>query len=556
MGFLQDAPRLAHPFRTDRVLNAWLGRALPAGRLDAMRPDLDALGDYALMAWDRRGRTPRTEPVLTSWDAWGARVDRIALTPAWEEGPGVTTRHAVLASGHDASSWARVEEFARVYLYHIASEFYCCPLAMTDGAATAIRASGNAALIERALPHFLSRDASTFWLSGQWMTETPGGSDVGRTETVARQDADGQWRLYGRKWFSSAVVGEAALALARPQGAGPGTSALALFYVETRDDNGAWQGISIDRLKKKLGTHELPTAEIHLDGLPATPVGPLDHGVRQIAPMLNVTRTWNAVCAVASMARAISLARDYATRRSAFGARLIDQPLHARTLADMQAEFEAAFSLTFFVAELLGRTERGEGAAHEPALLRLLTPLAKLWTAKVSIRVVSEALECFGGAGYIEDTGLPQLLRDAQVYAIWEGTTNVLSLDMLRATGAAGLAPLRQAIDGLIGADAPERRVIDAALDATEALLGDVASERASLEASARGVAFTLARTMAAALLVRSATWGESAGDPRPAAASRRFIARGLDRLALPENDEDALLATDAAASMAGPVTG
>ena len=545
MGFLQDAPRLAHPYRDDRVLNAWLGHVLPAERLHAMRADLDALGDYAVMAWDRRGRTPRTEPVLTSWDAWGARVDRIALTPAWEEGPTLTTRHGVLASGHDASPWARVEEFARVYLYHVASEFYCCPLAMTDGAATAIRASGNAALIDRALPHFLSRDASTFWLSGQWMTETPGGSDVGRTETVARLDAEGQWRLYGRKWFSSAVVGEAALALARPEGAGHGTSALALFYVETKDENGAWRGITIDRLKKKLGTHELPTAEIHLDGLPATPVGPLDHGVRQIAPMLNVTRTWNAVCAVASMARAISLARDYATRRSAFGARLIDQPLHARTLADMQAEFEAAFSLTFFVAELLGRTERGEGAAHEGALLRLLTPLAKLWTAKVSIRIVSEALECFGGAGYIEDTGLPQLLRDAQVYAIWEGTTNVLSLDMLRAIGATGIAPLRQAIDDLIGPGAPERSIIGGALDATEALLGDVVADRSSLEASARGVAYTLARTMAAALLVRSASWADATGDARPAAACRRFIARGLDRLALPENDEDVLLATD-----------
>ena len=556
MGFLQDAPRLAHPYRNDRVLNAWLGRVLPVERLDAMRADLDALGDYAVMAWDRRGRTPRTEPVLTSWDAWGARVDRIALTPAWEEGPGITTRHAVLAAGHDASPWARVEEFARVYLYHIASEFYCCPLAMTDGAATAIRASGNTALIGRALPHFLSRDASSFWLSGQWMTETPGGSDVARTETIARQDADGQWRLHGRKWFSSAVVGEAALALARPEGAGQGTSALALFYVETRDESGAWRGITIDRLKKKLGTHELPTAEIHLDGLPATPVGPLDHGVRQIAPMLNVTRTWNAVCAVASMARAIALARDYATRRSAFGARLIDQPLHARTLADMQAEFEAAFSLTFFVAELLGRVEHGEGAAHEAALLRLLTPLAKLWTAKVSIRVVSEALECFGGAGYIEDTGLPQLLRDAQVYAIWEGTTNVLSLDMLRAIGTTGIAPLRQAVDRLIGVDAAERKVIDATLDATEALLGEIVADRASLEASARGVAFTLARTMAAALLVRSATWAAETDDTRPAAASRRFIARGLDRLALPENDEDVLLATDAPPRTKGSTAG
>ncbi|HXP02047.1 MAG TPA: acyl-CoA dehydrogenase family protein [Luteibacter sp.] len=544
MGFVQDAPRLAHPFRDDRVLNAWLGSRLPADRLAAMRPDLDALGEYAVMAWERRGRTPRTEPILTQWDAWGSRVDRIALTPAWEEGPGLTTKHAVLAAGHGDSPWARVEEFARVYLYHVASEFYCCPLAMTDGAATALRASGNTALIERALPHFLSRDPATFWLSGQWMTETPGGSDVGRTETTARQDADGQWRLYGRKWFSSAVVGEAALALARPEGAGTGTSALALFYVETRDEHGAWRGITIDRLKKKLGTHELPTAEIHLDGLPATPVGPLDHGVRQIAPMLNVTRTWNAVCAVASMARAIALARDYATRRNAFGMRLIEHPLHARTLADMQAEYEGAFALTFHVAGLLGRTECGQAEPHDVALLRLLTPLAKLWTAKVSIRVVSEALECFGGAGYIEDTGLPQLLRDAQVYSIWEGTTNVLSLDMLR-TLSSGLAPFRQAIDGLVPEGIPERGSVISALDATEALLGEIVADRASLEASARGIAFTLARTMAAALLVRSAGWGATSGDPRPAAAARRFIAHGLDRLALPENDEDVLLATD-----------
>lgn len=546
MGFLQDAPRLAHPFRDDRVLDAWLGHVLPVDRLAACAPDLDALGDYAIDAYERRQQTPRTEPVLTQWDAWGARVDRIALTPTWEDGPHLTTRHAVLASGHGDSPWSRVEQFARVYLYHPASEFYCCPLAMTDGAATALKASGNQALIDRALPHFLSRDAADFWLSGQWMTETPGGSDVGRTETIARQDADGQWRLHGRKWFSSAVVGEAALALARPEGAGAGTGALALFYVETRDADGAWQGITIDRLKKKLGTHELPTAEVHLDGLPATPVGALEHGVRQVAPMLNVTRTWNAVCAVATMARAIALARDYATRRNAFGVRLIDQPLHARTLADMQATFEGAFSLAFYVAELLGRTERGAGAPHESSLLRLLTPLAKLWTAKASIGVVSEALECFGGAGYIEDTGLPQLLRDAQVYAIWEGTTNVLSLDMLRALGSTGLAPIRTAVGELLPGHSPEREAILATVDSTEALLGDVVGDRASLEASARGIAFTLARCMAATLLARATGWGDAGGDPRAAAACRRFMARGLDRLALPANDDDALLATGA----------
>ncbi|TCV91285.1 alkylation response protein AidB-like acyl-CoA dehydrogenase [Luteibacter rhizovicinus] len=551
MGFLQDAPKLAHTYRNDRVLHAYLGRALPGDRFDALEPDLDALGDYATMAWHRREMTPRTEPVLTQWDAWGRRVDRIALTPAWEEGPGITTRHGLLAAGHADSPYARIEQFARVYLYHVASEFYTCPLAMTDGAATALKASGNRALTERALPHFLSRDPADFWLSGQWMTETRGGSDVANTETIARLDDHGQWRLYGRKWFSSAVIGEAALALARPEGAGPGTSALALFYVETKDERGAWRDITIDRLKHKLGTRELPTAEIHLHGLPATPVGPLDHGVRQITPMLNVTRTWNAVCAIASMSRAIALARDYATKRSAFGARLIDQPLHARTLADLQAEFEGAFALTFFVVELHGRVEQGLAAAHEPALLRLLTPLAKLWTGKMAVRITSEAIECFGGAGYIEDTGLPQLLRDAQIYSIWEGTTNVLSLDTLRALGPAGLQPVRAAIEQLLDnhGTGQERAAIDETFDNVERLLTSLHNDRAGMEACARGVAFTLSRVMAAALLVRAARWAAEHGDPRPAAACRRFLAHGLDRLVVPEGTDDAMLAGDRVAS-------
>jgi alkylation response protein AidB-like acyl-CoA dehydrogenase len=544
MSFIQEAPQLAHPLAHDRVLQAWLRHRLPADRLEGALPDLQALADYALAAYARRQRIPRTEPVLTQWDAWGQRVDRIALTPAWDEGPLVTTRHAVLAAGHGDSPWSRAETFARVYLYHPASEFYCCPLAMTDGAATAIRASGNQALIDRALPHFLSRDASTFWLSGQWMTETPGGSDVGRTETTARQDADGTWRLYGRKWFSSAVVGEAALALARPEGAGEGTRALGLFYVETKDADGRWRGVTIDRLKHKLGTHELPTAEIHLDGVPAIPVGPVEHGVRQIAPMLNVTRTWNAVCAVATMSRAIALARDYAVRRSAFGQRLIDQPLHARTLADLQATFEGAFALTFHVAECLGHVERGQATPRQAALLRVLTPLAKLWTAKAAIGVASEALECFGGAGYIEDTGLPQLLRDAQVYAIWEGTTNVLSLDMLRTLGSGGLEAVRADIDDVLPADTAARGPIMQALDETERALAACASDRPTLEASARGVAFTLARCVAAALLERAASWGTADGDDRPAAAARRFVALGLNRLDTPAASDDALLAT------------
>ena len=543
MAFLQVSPQLSHPYRTDRSLLAWLDRALPADRRAALDADLDALGDYAQMAWQRACSTTRRKPVLTQWDAWGQRVDRIELTTAWLEGPQLTTRHGLLAAGHADDKYARLEQFARVYLYHVASEFYTCPLAMTDGAATALKASGNHALIERALPHFLSRDASTFWLSGQWMTENVGGSDVGSTETIAKQDADGQWRLHGRKWFSSAVVGEAALALARPEGAADGPGALALFYVETMEGERRRPELVIDRLKDKLGTHELPTAEIHLDGLPAWPLGELAHGVRQVAPMLNITRTWNTICAVASMARALSLARDYATRRQAFGRPLIEQPLHAQTLADMQAEFDGAFALAFEVAHLLGRVEHGAADKHEAALLRLLTPLAKLWTGKLAVKLCSEALECFGGAGYIEDTGLPQLLRDAQVYAIWEGTTNVLSLDSLRALSGGQLAALRTAIGHWQGgADGRSTIAISAALDAAASWLDRFGASRDALEAGARGLALTLARCSTAALLARQASWSAQCGDPRPAAALRRFIDHGLDRLVSPDIDDRVLL--------------
>ena len=543
MDFLQTAPQLVHPYRNDRTLLALLDRLIPPERRAALDADLDALGDYAQFAWERARRsTPRT-PVLTRWDAWGRRVDRIELTTAWQEGPQLTTRHAILAAGQEAHEYARLEQFARVYLYHLASEFYTCPLAMTDGAIAALKAAGNQPLIERALPHFLSRDPAGFWLSGQWMTETAGGSDVGRSGTVARQDADGQWRLHGRKWFSSAVVGEAALALARPEGAGEGTATLALFYVETMDGDARKPQLIVDRLKDKLGTRELPTAEIHLDGLPAWPVGELAHGVRQVAPMLNVTRTWNAVCAVASMARALALACDYAVRREAFGRPLIEQPLHAQTLACMRAEFEGAFALAFEVAQLLGRVEQGRAAPREAALLRLLTPLAKLWTGKLAVALCSEALECFGGAGYIEDTGLPQLLRDAQVYAIWEGTTNVLALDGLRALGE-GLPALRSAIGSWVeGSHEPDAVApVHAALDAAARQLQALGGERDALEASARGLATTLARCAAAALLARQSTFARERSDMRPGAALRRFVANGLDRLATTDAADTRLL--------------
>jgi alkylation response protein AidB-like acyl-CoA dehydrogenase len=414
---------------------------------------------------------------------------------------------------------------------------------MSDGAATALAASGDAGLCARVLPRLLSRDPATLWMSGQWMTETAGGSDVGNTGTVARRDVQGRWRLHGRKWFTSAVIGEMALTLARPEGAGGGADALALFLVETRDAQGRWNGIRIDRLKDKLGTHELPTAEIHLDGTLAEPVGELAHGVRRIAPMLNVTRTWNAVCALATMRRCLALAYDHAARRRAFGKRLLDHPLHRATLASMQAEFEAAFQLVFFVAELLGRTAHA-GTDADRALLRVLTPLAKLWTGKLAVRIASETCEAFGGAGYIEDTGLPLLLRDAQVYPIWEGTTNVLALDTLRALRGDGIDHLLAGAGALLAEAGGDAHGAAVALRAARGRLAALAGERDALESVARGIALTLARGFAAALLARHAAWTQrQLGDARATAALRLFAGHGLSRLQDPTMDAAALLA-------------
>ena len=534
MDFVQAAPVLTNQYSADRVLRSYLSRALPDAVRNAIAGDLDELGAHAAQAWlTARSRTP-VEPTLTQWDAWGNRIDRVEITPVWRDGAAMTAHYGFVAAGHDPTyaELARVDQFARVYLYHVASEFYTCPLAMSDGAATALKAAGNRALSERALPHLLARDPAQLWLSGQWMTEAGGGSDVGATETLARRGTDGRWRLHGRKWFTSAIVGEMALALARPKGAGEGADALALFYVETRDADGRWNGIRIDRLKDKLGTRELPTAEIHLEDTVAEPVGEMAHGVRLIAPVLNVTRTWNTICALATMRRCLALADDYAQRRRVFGRTLIEQPLHVATLASMHAEFHAAFQLGFFVAELLGRTERDGASEDDRALLRLLTPLAKLWTGKLAVNIASETCEAFGGAGYIENTGLPLLLRDAQVYPLWEGTTNVLALDLLRALAKSGLQPMRTAMEQLL-ADAPtQATAINTALAAAMRWVDSRRDRRDALEAGARGLAYTLARTFAAALLARHATWAERThGDMQPRAALALFLDRGLSRL-------------------------
>jgi acyl-CoA dehydrogenase len=327
---------------------------------------------------------------------------------------------------------------------------------------------------------------------------------------------------------------------------------LAMFYLETRDEHGRPNRLSVDRLKDKLGTRKLPTAELTLDGSAAAPVGELANGVRAISTVLNITRTWNSIAAVSYMRRGLALARAYARERVAFGAPLAKQPLHADTLAGLQAEFEAAFHLAFFVVELLGRAEAGSASESQQALLRILTPVAKLTTGRQSVAVVSECIEAFGGAGYVEDTGLPALLRDTQVFPIWEGTTNVLALDTLRAIAPSGLAPLVREV-GIVLGDVRDRALLplSARLQREVEVLDEwwranAGGDESALEAEARRFAISLGRVVAAALVCRQAQWSlDHQHDRRSCAAALRFASAGLTLLGAADAAGSALLADD-----------
>jgi len=544
--FEQAPPVLGNQYEDDPVLRSYLARVLHAGVLSEVEESLAEMGRlaggdlYDIQLADRL-----SEPILTQWDAWGNRVDRVELTPLWRLAERIAAEHGVVATAYEQKhgSLSRVHQCALAYLFTPSTDIYSCPLAMTDGAARTLINSGNQSLIDRAIPHLITRDPNQFWTAGQWMTELTGGSDVGLSETIAKPEPDSNtFRLYGRKWFTSAVSSQIALTLARPEGNPPGGRGLALFYLETRDERGRPRNIQINRLKDKLGTRKVPTAELTLDGTPAHLVHGTTDGVRNITPLLNITRLWNGISAVALMRRGLALASDYARKRVAFGAPLLEKPLHRDTLATLEAEAQAAFQLAFYVAELTGQIETREISEEDARLLRVLTPVMKLTTAKQAVAVASEVLETFGGAGYVEDTGLPVLLRDSQVLPIWEGTTNVLSLDTLRALQSSdgerkhGLIRIGAAVSRCLGrvrdarlADAGS--VVRSALEHAMSWLNE--AERAGgpvLEAGARRFSLTLGRMMELALLIRHAQWAQDhERDGRATAAARRFASSGVD---------------------------
>ncbi len=520
--FTQTAPPPRNRFRTDATLRFALERLLPAEIFVEASVALDRLGERAIAELPALAdAAERNPPRHVPYDAWGNRVDRIEVDPAFDALVRIGQEEGLVATPYDGGYGAhgRVVQAGLSNLFDPVSAVATCPLVMTDGAAWLLR-QHDQALWARYGARLTARHGGI--TSGQWMTETEGGSDVGQTATVARANEDGTFSLHGTKWFTSATSADIAMVLARPEGEGPGSAGLSLFLLELRRPDGAWNGLTVRRLKDKMGTKALPTAELDLAGARAVPVGGLGRGVAKVASLLNIARVWAAYAGPAGVGHLLGLARDYARMRRVFGAPLTQQPMHRAWLARIAAEYEAMLALCFETAAAVGRAEAGGNAQ----MARLLAPLTKLSCARQGIWGTSELIESFGGAGYVEDTGLPRIFRNAHVHAIWEGTTSVLSHDVLRA--------LRSRDLGLEWLDDITHRLADLTHPELQHVAPRIAGALAALrpmvlepdEREGRRLAGGMARVTQAAMLAQAAEWRIVHKSDRTALVAAEIVTR------------------------------
>lgn len=511
MSYLPE-PFVLSYWDADPSLRTWLARNLPEATLAWARPAFEGLGRAAAAeVAPLAAIADRLGPRLVTHDPRGERIDTIEYHPSYRAMEKIAYGSGIVGVKYEPETPAahRVHRhavgFALGYLFGQAEMGLYCPVCMTDGVARVLERSTSQDLARQYIPRLAARDVGRVFRGAMFLTEKAGGSDVGATETRAVRDGSA-WRLHGEKWFCSNVDAEAILALARPEGAAAGTRGLGLFLVLRDLPDGRRNGLRIERIKDKLGVRSMPTGEVTLDGTIAWVVGGLDQGFKQMAEMLNLSRLYNSVAAAAVLRRAVNEAAHFSAGRRAFGRAIADHPLQAETLAELELFARAS---TLFVFDLVAALDRGDaGDAAAVRKTRVLTPLAKYWTAKLAIKGVSEALECLGGCGYIEDWPLPRLLRDAQVLPVWEGTTNILVLDTVRAIRHVGPPEdlLQAAADRARRAPSPAaRRAVEGALDAARRLQpeGLVADTAAATPATRRWTD-ALVRAHVAALLAES----------------------------------------------------
>ncbi len=431
-------------FRADPALAALLPLYLPGDLLAHLLPHLDRLGGLAggKLA-DLAATADVNPPELMHRTRRGEDAQSIGYHPAYREMERLAFgEYGLAALSHRGGvlDWPApmpaAAKYAITYLFVQAEFGLCCPVSMTDSLTRTLRKFGAPALIDRYLPALTSQDMDALFQGAMFMTEQGAGSDIANTAVTAAPNADGSWALTGDKWFCSNADAELAMVLARPEGAPAGIKGVSLFLLPRVLPDGSTNRYRIVRLKEKLGTRSMASGEIRLDGATAWMIGESGAGMRQMADMVNNSRLSNGVRAAGMMRKAVTEALFIAHRRIAFGTPIVALPLMRRQLAKMLVRAEQARSMVFQTAEALRRSDAGDAAAYP--LLRILTPLIKFRACRDARVVTGDAMEVRGGCGYIEDFPDARLVRDAHLGSIWEGTSNIVALDVLRAAAREG----------------------------------------------------------------------------------------------------------------------
>ena len=461
--------------------------------LQAWGDELGRAETYALA--DAANRNP---PRLRTLDRTGERIDDVEFHPAW---------HALMqmatARGEHAAPWREPRPGAQVaraamYILHAQVENGTqCPLTMTYAAVPALRAHADAALCDRWLPKLLASDYDPRALPiddkraaliGMGMTERQGGSDVRSNRTQAVREPDGSYRLTGHKWFFSAPQCDAHLVLAQSDG-------VCCFLVPRQLDDGSRNALRLVRLKDKLGNRSNASSEVEFDGAVGHLIGEPGRGIATILEMVRHTRLDCVLGTTGMMRAALAWAVHHAAHRIAFGAALIDQPLMRNVLADLALEVEGATTLAMRLARAFEAGQSGE----EQALARVLTPAAKYWICKRGPPLAAEALEVLGGNGYVEENPLPRLYREMPVNSVWEGSGNVIALDVVRALSRE--AAVRDALHAHLN----EATGVDARFDNAVRAVEHELSSSLDDASAARRIAQLVTLTAQAALLIRHA---------------------------------------------------
>lgn len=425
-------------FASDQILQSHLGNYLPVDALQYMHENLDQLGETAATQMDALSqKADKLPPQLNKRNRLGEDVDEVEFEPAYWQLMDIAAEsemfyvkyHPELA-GQFAGARHRLG-FAAGQLYAMSELGQYCPHCMTDGAAYLIEQFASDEDKQRLLPKLGAREGQNLFSGAMFLTEKSGGSDVGANLSRAERVEGTEYRLNGEKWFCSNVNADVIMALARTGPIEEGTRGLSIFLVEKHLPDGSRNPMEIIRLKDKLGVRSMATGEVRFRDTVGTRLGDEGEGFKVMAQMINISRNYNSVGALACNRRALIEAWQYLNHRMTFGKRAVEHALVREKFYELGSLYLANFLLVWRGLRAMDAAETGN--EDEQHLLRIITPMAKWWSAKQSVYAVRECMELMGGNGYIEDFVMPKLLRDVNVLPIWEGSGNIIVLDMLRA---------------------------------------------------------------------------------------------------------------------------